>query len=339
MSGPEPDQRTADLPALPARPEDGHKGTFGTVCVVGGQAPEGRVMIGGPALSALAALRTGCGLAILALPEPIINSGLAIAPSATGLALPVDSRGGLRTSAANSLLDQYLPGCDCLAIGPGLGDGQPQQQLMLSLISRDDVAMVIDADALNALAHVNHFAEDLRAAAVLTPHPGEFQRLARVLQIDLDPAVPEQRRDAAERLAQRLGCIVVLKGRHTLISDGVQTIVNTTGNVALATAGTGDVLTGIIASLVAQFFKPHLGVGSRQISPHQQGGLSLLQCAQLGVFLHGLAAEHWSEKHRANAGLLAADLLEYIPGIVHDLRAGRSTTTADSTAVGGSSRV
>lgn len=303
------------LPKLPRRPPDGHKGTFGTVCVLGGVAgssDDHRVMIGGAALSALGALRSGCGLAVLAMPEPILHAGLTIAPSATGLALPVDRHGALKPSDVAQLLDSYLPRFHCIAIGPGLGAGTPQQQVVARLINQDQTPLVIDADAINALAALRDFHRDLRAHAVFTPHPGEYRRLAEALGIQADSTLANERNAAAEQLAQRLGAVIVLKGHRTVISDGQQTFINESGNAALATAGTGDVLTGIIAGLIAQFHKPSLGSSSRQITAAQQGGLSLLECARIGVHIHGLAADQWAQCH-GQAGMLATDLLERIP--------------------------
>src|SRR5687767_7957399 len=115
------------LPVLPARPAEGHKGTFGTVCVLGGQCQDPRMMIGGPALAALGALRSGCGLAVLAMPAPILPFGLTTAPSATGLALAVDSHHRLKPSAVAELLDEHFHSYSCLAVGPGLGAEDPQQ--------------------------------------------------------------------------------------------------------------------------------------------------------------------------------------------------------------------
>lgn len=310
---------TETLPKLPKRSLNGHKGTFGTVCVLGGQVAPPRVMLGGPAFSALAALRSGTGLAVLAVPEPMMLPALNAAPSATGLALPVDEKGDLHPSNVAELLDQHLPGFDCLAVGPGMGDGRAQQQVIVRLIAQDRVPLVIDADALNALSGLPDFQNDFRSPAVLTPHPGEYRRLASALGIDSDPVDETRRREAAVQLASRLGCVVVLKGARTVISDGINTHTNRSGNVSLATAGSGDVLTGIIASFVAQFFKPSMGGGSRQVTAEQQGGLSLLDCARLGVHIHGLAADRWAGRH-GNAGLLASDLLDELPDLLVELR-------------------
>jgi ADP-dependent NAD(P)H-hydrate dehydratase len=309
------------LPSLPYRPDDGHKGSFGTVCVLGGQAASPQVMVGGPAFSANAALRCGAGLAVLAVPEPMMQSALLLSPSATGLALPVDRHGMLRPSDVANLLDDYLHGFHCLAVGPGLGADVPQQQVLMRLVAQDSVPMVIDADALNALAEVAEVQSDFRAPSVLTPHPGEYRRLARTLDIDGDPIDANGRPHAAEQLAQRLGCVVVLKGSRTVITDGLHTHINQTGNVALATAGSGDVLTGIIASFIAQFFKPALGSTSTQITASQQGGLGLLDCARLGVAVHGLAADAWADEH-GDAGLLAGDLIHRLPDVLMNMPRG-----------------
>jgi len=309
----------ADPPVIPPRPADGHKGTFGTVCVVGGRADDQRVMIGGPAFSALGALRSGCGLAVLAVPTPIMAAALVIAPSATGVALPVDDRGAIKPSDAAQLIDRVASDVGCFAIGPGLGAGVPQQQVVVRLLAQSSAPVVVDADALNALASLRDFHRDLRAQAVLTPHPGEFNRLAQSLGIHADPVDPAKRDAAAAQLAQRLGCVVVLKGHRTVITDGMNTFVNQTGNVVLATAGTGDVLTGVIAGLIAQFFKAARSVPSSQTSTKRPGALSLLECARLAAHVHGLAADRWSARH-GDAGMLASDLLAEIPDVLAELR-------------------
>jgi NAD(P)H-hydrate epimerase len=273
-------------------------------------------MLGGPAFSALAALRAGCGLAVLAVPAPLMPAALTVAPGATGLALPVDEKGGLQPSVVAELLDRYLPEYDCLAAGPGLGADGPQRQIMVRIVGRSDLPVVIDADGLNALAELPDFQSDFRAQAILTPHPGEFRRLAAKLRIETDPVDPAARPEAAQRLAERLGCVVVLKGAGTIVSDGINNWENPSGSVALATGGTGDVLTGIIAGLVAQHFP---GRGGDPGPPG--GGLSLYDCARLGVYLHGLAADRWSRRC-GDAGMLATDLLDEIPPAMAQLRSG-----------------
>lgn len=299
-------------PALPARDPGGHKGTFGNVCVIGGQAKPPRVMIGGPALSATAALRTGAGLAVLAVPAPIMDAALGIAPEATGLALPVDAEHVLRPSDVATLLDAHRASFDCFAVGPGWGADVAQQQILARLIAAEGTPLVLDADALNAIAAMPDVQSDFRGAAILTPHPGEYRRLASSLGIDVDPEDAATRREAAETLARRLGCVIVLKGPATVVSDGLETAINDTGNAVLATAGSGDVLTGIIAGLVTQFAR-----GSHD-GAHELG---LFACARLGVWIHGRAADRWAEEHGA-AGLLARDLVDAIPAVLDELRDG-----------------
>jgi ADP-dependent NAD(P)H-hydrate dehydratase len=306
-----------EYPSLPPRPVDGHKGTFGTVCVLGGQAKAPRVMIGGPAFAALGALRAGCGLAVLAVPRPLMASALIIAPPATGLALPVDRDRQLIPSAAAELMDNHIDDFSVLAIGPGLGADEPQQQIVARLIARDETPLVVDADALNCLAAMPEFQKDFRAPAILTPHPGEYGRLARALGMGITPGAESDRVQATTQLAQRLGCVVVLKGHRTVISDGINTTVNETGNVALATAGTGDVLTGVIAGLVAQHYRAPLAAAAARLAtpakPH--AGLSLFDCARLGVHIHGRAADLWAERH-GGTGMTAMDLLTLVPAAV-----------------------
>jgi NAD(P)H-hydrate epimerase len=262
-------------------------------------------MLGGPALAALGALRSGAGLAVLAVPAPLAAGCLTVAPAATGLALPVDSAGRLVPSEVAALLDRHASGFGCLVVGPGFGDDQEQRTILMRLVGQEAPPAVIDADALNALAQVRDFHGDFRRPAILTPHPGEYRRLAAALAIEADPTDPDTRAAAAERLAQRLGCVVCLKGAGTVVSDGQRTWTNTSGNVCLATGGSGDVLAGIIGGLVAQYC---------------DGELSLYDCARLGVAVHGRAADRWQERF-GDAGMLAGDLLAAIPPVLADLRA------------------
>lgn len=270
------------LPPPPSRPFDGHKGTFGTVIVVGG-CP---TMIGAPALCAAAALRSGAGLVKLATTQAVLPWALTIEPSATGIVLTGRVREDLRRLDAADPLHHAV-----LAVGPGMGDAWPP-----SLVQRllgGPRAVVLDADGLNMLARAGS-ARTGDAPLVLTPHPGEFRRLAQPLGITRDPTDPAQRVAAATALARAHRAVVVLKGRHTVVADASRHRINTTGNPALATAGTGDVLTGIIASLIAQ-------------------GLAPFDAASLGTHLHGLAADDWATMH-GDAGMTASELATLLPG-------------------------
>jgi len=258
--------------------------------VIGGSA----TMIGAPALCAGAALRTGCGLAkIMTWPE-LIPHVLTIEPSATGLEIPyLDSDAEVERFVAQ-LADHTV-----LAVGPGMSQRE-QAVRGVEVILQHDRPTVLDADGLNNLAKLGDRIDKPACPLVMTPHPGEFARLAAASGIDADPIDPDRRPEAAARLAARYGAVVVLKGRHTIVSDGDRCCVNQTGNPALATAGSGDILTGIISSLMAQ-------------------GLDRFDAAILGAHLHGLAADIWAEQF-GPVGMMARDLAELIPEAMHRYR-------------------
>lgn len=284
---------------LPTRSEDGHKGTFGSVCVIGGQRSEsGIIMFGAPALTANACLRSGCGKALLAMPQPVLQSGLLLAPSATGIELPVDEVGRLLPSAGIEALDANASDCRCIAIGPGFGSDWPQQQIIATLLARENRPVVLDADGLNALAQLPSGQLELRAPTILTPHVGEYERLAGAMGITVDAS---NHVEAAEALAQAYGCVVVLKSDVTVISDGVRSVKESGGSVVLATGGSGDVLTGIIAGTLVQFGKDCI--------------THLFDAGVLAVRVHALAGESFKTEH-GNAGMLATDLLDRIPSAI-----------------------
>ncbi len=314
------------LPKLPPRDPRGHKGTFGTVATLGGSCSGGRAMIGAPALAALGALRAGAGLAKLLMPGSILPAALTICPSATGVQLPVDHAGQLLAGEAQRVLDEVLDDAHALVVGPGLGDDPTAKALCLRGVQQEAIPVIVDADALNNLAGVPELFRDFRARAVLTPHPGEFRRLASALGITHDATDPASRPGAAEALAQRLGCVVVLKGAGTVVSDGHRTWTCSRGHACLGTAGTGDVLAGVIAGLAAQFSRDGLperlaGTGRATMGAHQ---LSLYDAARLGVQAHAVAGELWAQRHAAQAGLLAQELAELIPETLESLRGGRT---------------
>lgn len=279
-------------------------------------------MVGGPALAALAALRAGAGLARLALPEPLLAAGLIIASSATGVALAVDEHGAIRAHLAAAAIDDLLADSHCVAIGPGLGAGDGPRAITFRAAGQNQTPIVLDADALNALAEIPEFHRDFRAPAVLTPHVGEYRRLTATLGAACDPIADPQA--AAEDLARRLGAVVVLKSAATVVTDGHRTWTHDRPNSALATAGSGDVLTGVIAGLISQHHRRPLGAGSATLTSERQGGLSLFDCACAGVRAHAVAAESWVARTAASSGLLASDLLLEIPAAVESLRAPRA---------------
>jgi ADP-dependent NAD(P)H-hydrate dehydratase len=286
------------LPALPHRPKDGHKGTFGTVVVIGGCA----TMLGAPCFCALGALRCGAGLVRLATPPTLQSPALTLVPSAISMDLPDDA------GAA------FVAGLDAHAVvvvGPGLGATQSRRKLLRALWGAPQ-RLVLDGDALTLLAELVETLPARTGALVLTPHPGEAARLTRSFAIPLDPLAPAQRAVAAAALALRFAAVITLKGAGTVVSDGVRSALNRTGGPALAIPGSGDVLSGAIAGLMAQ-------------------GLPAFAAAHLGVHLHGLAGDLWTRHHGAS-GLIAQDLAALLPDAIKHLRGqpGRSSTRSVS---------
>jgi hydroxyethylthiazole kinase-like uncharacterized protein yjeF len=300
---------------LPKRPMDGHKGTFGKVMVVAGSAN----YTGAAYLAASAATRVGAGLVTLGIAEilhPILASKLS---EATFLLLPHEM--GALVPEAVKTLQERLAGYDALLLGPGLGRDEKTVEFVARLLTSPSgekrprmgflettaasaetesqlPPLVIDADGLNALAEIEGWPEGLHRPAVLTPHPGE---MARLLGTTLED-VKARRMELARRAAQQWNVVVVLKGAHTIIAappserGGAakgRAYINPFANPALATAGTGDVLAGAIAGLLAQ-------------------GLPPLKAAVAGTYVHGLAGQMVGEEIGL-AGAVAGDLLTKLP--------------------------
>ncbi|MFI4915271.1 MAG: NAD(P)H-hydrate dehydratase [Phycisphaerales bacterium JB060] len=316
----------APPPRLPTRDDAGHKGDFGRVAVLGGCALARSRMIGAPALSARAAVRSGAGLVRLLCPQGVLDGALALADHCTGRALPCDADGAVLASESVAVLDEEIENADVLVIGPGLGRGPGPAALALRAVQQKLTPVVVDADALNELSETPQLALDFHAPAVVTPHPGEFARLARALGMDTNATDDARRPQAAEQLAQRLGCVVVLKGARTVVSDGIQTWSDETADSALATGGTGDVLAGLIGGLIAQHARPithelarsKLGDHARHMP--EDGRLSLFEIARCAVAAHAHAASLWREKHHADAGLSPVELADELPEAVTALR-------------------
>jgi NAD(P)H-hydrate epimerase len=270
---------------VPARPREGHKGTFGHVLVVAGSMGKS----GAAMLTARAALRAGAGLTTLACPESVLRAGEAKPPEIMTLPLPETAEHTLAAAALDTLLAAAKQ-ATVVAIGPGLSTHPETQSLIRELIARLSIPMVIDADGLNALAdHLDPFKRP-HPPTVLTPHPGEMGRLTKLGSRE----VQRRRIDLAAEFAKAHQVVVALKGARTVVAgpDGRVTL-NPTGNAGMATAGTGDVLTGVIASLMAQ-------------------GLPPADAARLGVYLHGLAGDIVAAD-RGERGMLAGDLLDRLP--------------------------
>jgi NAD(P)H-hydrate epimerase len=281
---------TDDLPRLPERLPESHKGDFGLALVVGGS----RGMSGAAALAGMAALRGGAGLVRVAVPEPCVDTVAGFQPSYMTVPLPADRAGRIALTARERILSAAKAAA-VVAYGPGLGRSPGLNALTGWLYEHVRQPMVIDADGLTALAAHRESPDPATVPRILTPHPGEFARLFGVTRV---PA--EQRESAAVELAARWGVVVVLKGHHTLITDGVRRAVNSTGNPGMATGGSGDVLTGLVTALACQ-------------------GLAAFDAARLGVFLHGLAGD-LAANELGQESMIATDLIRFLPKAFQEYR-------------------
>jgi NAD(P)H-hydrate epimerase len=280
--------------ALPRREEAGNKGTFGKVIVVGGSAR----YIGAPRLVATAAYRAGAGLVTVAAPQSIVSLLAPGIPEATWLPLDEGEHGGLPGDVAIALRREWAS-FDVAVIGPGMGNVEDTRALVWAALpdtGSDLRGVVIDADALNALASFADGAERTPANAVLTPHPGE---MARLMQTTV-PDVQSRRLDVTREAAAKFGCTVVLKGAHTVIAsaDG-RARLSPFANPLLATAGSGDVLAGMIGGYLAQ-------------------GLPPFEAACVGVYMHGAAGESLREE-MGSAGLLAGEISARLPRVTKEI--------------------
>ncbi|MFL5244831.1 MAG: NAD(P)H-hydrate dehydratase [Gemmataceae bacterium] len=269
---------------LPPRDPDGNKGDYGRILVVAGC----RGMSGAAVLCATGALRSGAGLVRLAVPEEILPQVTVGNPCYTTAPLPQDDYGRLAEQAGDDLL-ALAEADDVMAIGPGIGRSETITKLVLSLLEQARIPVVIDADAINGLRGNAKHLVNRAGPTILTPHPGEF---ARLLFTDV-PTVQSQRQDLAVRFASEHRVVLVLKGHRSIVTDGKQVYINTTGNPGMATGGSGDVLTGIIAALLGQKLSP-------------------FEAAQLGVYVHGLAGD-LARDVMGEVSLIATDLLDYLP--------------------------
>jgi ADP-dependent NAD(P)H-hydrate dehydratase len=286
-----PVETVTELPRLAPRAADSNKGSFGRVLIVAGS----RGMTGAAILCGQSALRGGAGLVKVAVPcetLPIVAAGN---PCYMTVPLIQDADGKLDFAALAEIfsLEQAH---DVLAVGPGLGRSAELARMLPELIGKATRTVVLDADGLNAFVGQTAKLHCAGAALILTPHPGE---LGRLLGVDA-AAVQARREESALGFAREHGVILALKGHGTLVTDGRRLYRNTTGNPGMATGGTGDVLTGLIAALVGQ-------------------GLEPFAAAQLGVFLHGRAGD-LARDALGEVSLIAADLLDFLPHAIRQFQ-------------------
>jgi len=256
-----------------------------------------RGMAGAALLSARGALRAGAGLVTVALPAAAAPSLFPDLPEAMLLPLPEESSLAGGRDAAAEIIGQF-PRADALAVGPGISRGERQARLFRDLCAAADLPLLLDADALHALATAGpHTISRRRTPAILTPHPGELSRLIGMSAAD----VQADRVGAARACAARFNAVVVLKGSRTVVAPPAGPLwINPTGNPGMAAAGMGDVLTGVITAHLARGMEP-------------------LPAALLGVYLHGLAGD-LAAAERGPWGILASEVADRIPAAVNKLR-------------------
>ena len=279
---------------LPPREPGTHKGDYGHAVIVAGSPGKSGAAI----LAARAAVRSGAGLVTAAVPEPVLNVVDLGSVESMTLGLPSRDSGQLAAAAADRVLEA-VRGKAALALGPGLGEEPETAEAIRRIVLESELPLVLDADGVNAFAGRT---ADLRSRsergpeAVLTPHPGELGRLLGIPTHE----VQADRIGAVRRAAAETRSIVVLKGYRTLVATPEGEInVNPTGNPGMASGGTGDVLTGLIAGLIAQ-------------------GLEVLDAALLGVYLHGLAGD-LAAVEAGEAGMTAGDLVGFLPAAFQEL--------------------
>lgn len=271
---------------LPSRPTHSHKGTYGRVFV----AAASTGMTGAAALTSAGALRVGAGLVTLGIPKslnPILEVKLT---EGMTLPLPETAEGSLALEAKSHIIAAVERAKSVLAIGPGLSQHPETVALIHSLICESNAPTVIDADGINALSKSTETLSSLSPQSVLTPHPGE---MARLIGMTVE-ALERDRIGIAQRFAETHNVTLVLKGAPTVVASGDGEVwINSTGNAGMATGGMGDVLTGLIAGLIAQ-------------------RVPAFDAAVLGVYLHGLAGDIVAESIGMH-GLMAGDVLNNIP--------------------------
>jgi len=271
--------------AIGRRPLHADKNDFGRVFVLAGS----RGMSGACYLTAMSCLRSGAGLVTVGIPKGLMHALGRRFTEAMILPLP-ETRSGALSARAASPIAEYLKGQNVIALGPGLSLNRETQTLVRHVVLRSKLPMVVDADALNAFRGKTKLLVHVRSNAILTPHAAEFLRLFGGKK----PSGDLQRKKRAKEVSRTHGFVVVLKGHHTVVAapDGA-CYVNSTGNPGMATGGSGDVLTGVIAAMLGR-------------------GVDLFRAACFGVYLHGLAGD-LAAREKGETSLIAGDILNALP--------------------------
>ncbi|MCJ7634721.1 NAD(P)H-hydrate dehydratase [Candidatus Bathyarchaeota archaeon] len=280
---------------LPKRPGDVHKGTCGKIFLIAGSTG----MTGAATLVSLSCLKSGAGMAILGIPMSLNNIMEVKVTEVMTKPLPdVRKKGALALRGLGEIM-QALKWADCVALGPGLGQHFETVELVRRLVSRIELPLVIDADGLNAIAKDSSILNQAKAPLILTPHIGE---LSRLINVPIEEIAKDRIKYASES-AKKFNCVLVLKGAPTIIGEpGGEVYVNPTGNAGMATAGSGDVLTGIIIGLLAQMI----------FQKNQDIKKSMLESALAGVYIHGLCGD-LAKEEKGEMGMIAGDMMEKLP--------------------------
>lgn len=270
------------LDLLPDRSADSHKGTFGKILLLCGS----RGYTGAAALAAMGALRSGAGLVYLGVPESIYEIEAVKLTEPVILPLP-DENGTYSVTAVSHVLS-LLEGKDAVLIGPGIGQSEGAKAVVSTVLESFPGPVVLDADGINVMKEHKDILRGRTSPTILTPHGGEFQRFGGI--------ITEDRPASAAALAVEYGVIVLLKGHRTVITDGNVCYLNATGNPGMATGGSGDVLAGIIVSLLGQGLRP-------------------VEAAACGAWLHGAVGDICADEI-GQYGMLPSDMLNVLPRLL-----------------------
>lgn len=267
------------LNILPDRKTDSHKGDYGKVLLLCGSVG----FTGAAALAAMGALRSGAGLVYLGVPESIY--AIEAVKLTEAIVFPLPEEDGKLSAKAIPEIRKHLKGMDAVLIGCGLGISTGTMAVLDAVLQEFKGPVVVDADGISMLATCPELVKERQSPTVLTPHEGEFRRL--------DIAVEEERLTGAMIAAKELGCIILRKGHGTVITDGKDYYINPTGNPGMAVGGSGDVLAGILVSLLGQ-------------------GIAPLQATACAAWLHGAAGDRSAQK-LGQYGMLPTDMLQELP--------------------------
>ena len=270
------------LSLLPDRNPWGHKGNFGKLLLLCGS----RGYTGAAFFAAMGALRSGAGLVFLGVPESIY--GIEAVKLNEPVIFPLPDAGGRLSADAVPEILTRLPRMDAVLVGPGLGQSEGTLAVVRAVLEKAECPVVVDADGINVLSAHRDLLRGRKLPTILTPHDGEFARLGGV--------IGEDRMAAAAALAEELGCTVLLKGHETCIADGTDGYLNPTGNPGMAVGGSGDVLAGVITTLLG-------------------AGLPPLEAAACGAWLHGAAGDRCAAE-LGQYGMLPTDMLSALPRLM-----------------------